>query len=36
MAEFLWRLMREPWKLKQQMALLQFVWLVFTKKIRDN
>jgi len=34
--EWLWRLFQEPWRVKRQLALVQFVWLVFTKKIRDN
>jgi len=26
--EWLWRLFREPWRMKRQLALLQFMWLV--------
>jgi len=29
--EWLWRLVREPWRLKRQPALLQFLWLVSTR-----
>lgn len=31
--EWLWRLVREPWRIRRQTALLQFVYLALTKKI---
>ncbi|MBI3576426.1 WecB/TagA/CpsF family glycosyltransferase [Candidatus Gottesmanbacteria bacterium] len=32
--EWAWRLGREPWRWKRQLAILKFVWLVFKEKIR--
>ncbi len=32
--EWLWRLVREPWRFGRQLRLLQFLWLVFRKKER--
>ncbi|MEK9143275.1 MAG: WecB/TagA/CpsF family glycosyltransferase [Patescibacteria group bacterium] len=32
--EWLWRLGREPWRWKRQVALLKFVWLVFGEKLK--
>ena len=31
--EWFWRLMLEPWRLKRQLALIQFVWLVLKEKL---
>jgi N-acetylglucosaminyldiphosphoundecaprenol N-acetyl-beta-D-mannosaminyltransferase len=30
--EWLWRLLREPWRWKRQLALIEFVWLIFKKR----
>src|SRR3989344_347544 len=30
--EWLWRLLVQPWRLKRQLALLKFVWLIFLIK----
>jgi len=32
--EWFWRLLREPWRLKRQTALIRFVWLVIRAAIR--
>ncbi|MFZ5845277.1 MAG: WecB/TagA/CpsF family glycosyltransferase [Patescibacteria group bacterium] len=32
--EWLWRLVRQPWRIKRQMALVRFIWLVIAKKLR--
>lgn len=34
--EWAWRLIQEPWRLKRQLALLIFVWLVFGQAIRSR
>jgi N-acetylglucosaminyldiphosphoundecaprenol N-acetyl-beta-D-mannosaminyltransferase len=34
--EWLWRLLREPWRWKRQLALLQFVWLVLKKRFASK
>ena len=31
--EWLWRLLVQPWRLKRQLALLKFVWLIFLRKL---
>lgn len=31
--EWLWRLFREPWRLKRQRALVKFIWLVFKERV---
>lgn len=30
--EWLWRLLQEPWRIKRQIRLLKFVWLVFKER----
>lgn len=32
--KWLWRLILEPWRIRRQLALLEFVWLVFKEKKR--
>ena len=32
--EWLYRLINEPWRIKRQLALLEFVWLVFKEKTK--
>ncbi len=32
-SEFLWRLILEPWRFRRQLALIEFVWLVFREKL---
>jgi N-acetylglucosaminyldiphosphoundecaprenol N-acetyl-beta-D-mannosaminyltransferase len=34
--EWLWRLILEPWRLKRQLALLEFVWLVVREKLSQR
>lgn len=34
--EWLWRLIKEPWRFKRQLSLPKFVYLVFLEKIRVN
>ena len=31
--EWLWRLILEPWRIKRQLSLIKFVWLVWREKI---
>jgi len=31
--EWLWRLLMQPWRLKRQLALVKFVWLVIIKRV---
>lgn len=33
--EWLWRLVREPWRFRRQLALLRFFWLVFGEKLKN-
>lgn len=34
--EWLWRLIKEPWRWQRQLALINFIKLVLLQKIRDN
>ena len=34
--EWLYRLVRQPWRIKRQVALLEFIWLVFKEKISQK
>ncbi len=34
--EWLWRLVREPWRWKRQLALLKFLWLVMVEKLASK
>ncbi len=33
--EWLYRLVRQPWRVKRQMALIEFMWLVLTEKVKQ-
>lgn len=33
--EWLYRLLHEPWRIKRQLSLLKFIWLVFKEKLKD-
>lgn len=33
--EWLWRLIRQPWRWRRQLRLIQFMWLVMKQKIQD-
>lgn len=32
--EWLWRLLLEPWRLRRQLSLLKFIWLIFLETLR--
>lgn len=32
--EWLWRLILQPWRIKRQLALVEFIWLVFKERIK--
>lgn len=34
--EWLFRLIAQPWRIKRQLALLEFIWLVLKEKIKKN
>jgi len=34
--EWLYRLLREPWRIKRQFSLLKFIWLVIKEKVSKN
>jgi len=34
--EWLYRLIREPWRIQRQLSLLEFAWLVFKEKLKEN
>jgi N-acetylglucosaminyldiphosphoundecaprenol N-acetyl-beta-D-mannosaminyltransferase len=34
--EWLWRLLLEPWRLRRQLALVEFVWLVIREKLKST
>lgn len=34
--EWLWRLILEPWRIKRQLALVEFVWLVILSRLRGH
>lgn len=34
--EWLWRLVREPWRWRRQLALIEFVWLVLKKRFTSR
>ncbi|MFH1536204.1 MAG: WecB/TagA/CpsF family glycosyltransferase [Patescibacteria group bacterium] len=34
--EWLYRLIRQPWRLKRQLALLEFIFLIFKEKIKQS
>jgi N-acetylglucosaminyldiphosphoundecaprenol N-acetyl-beta-D-mannosaminyltransferase len=34
--EWLWRLMLEPWRLRRQLALVEFVWMVLKEKLSQR
>ena len=31
--EWLWRLILEPWRIRRQLALVEFVWMVLKEKL---
>ncbi len=34
--EWLYRLIAQPWRIKRQLSLLKFIWLVFKEKVNKN
>lgn len=34
--EWLFRLIMQPWRIKRQLSLLQFIWLVIKEKLSKN